>query len=77
MSTPSGWVMSSSPKTTREHRTKTDEAKPFWVPLDAIPYAAMWEDDCIWLPEILAGRPVRGDFLFESGKLLSYALQER
>ena len=56
---------------------ETDEAKPFWVPLDAIPYAAMWEDDRVWLPEILAGRPVRGDFLFESGKLLSHTLRER
>ena len=55
---------------------ETDEAQPFWVSLDAIPYAEMWEDDRIWLPEILAGRPVRGDFLFESGKLLSYALRE-
>ena len=51
------------------------EAEPFWVSTDAIPYADMWEDDRIWLPEILAGRPVRGDFLFESGKLLSYAMR--
>ena len=55
---------------------ETDEATPFWVPLDAIPYDEMWEDDRIWLPEILAGRPVRGDFLFESGGLLGYALRE-
>ncbi len=55
---------------------ETAEARPFWVSLDAIPYGDMWEDDRIWLPEILAGRPVRGDFLFESGKLLSYALRE-
>lgn len=55
---------------------ETEEAEPFWVPLDAIPYAGMWEDDRIWLPEVLAGRPVRGDFLFETGKLLSYALRE-
>ena len=55
---------------------ETDEAQPFWVPLDAIPYDQMWEDDRIWLPEILAGRPVRGDFLFESGRLLSFALRE-
>ncbi len=54
---------------------ETDEAKPFWVPIDAIPYAEMWEDDRIWLPEILARRPVRGDFLFASGKLLSHVLR--
>ena len=55
---------------------ETAEAQPFWVSINAIPYADMWEDDRIWLPEILAGRPVRGDFLFESGRLLSYALRE-
>ena len=54
---------------------ETDEAQPFWAPLDAIPYAGMWEDDRIWLPEILSGRPVRGDFLFESGRLLAHALR--
>ena len=55
---------------------ETDEAAPFWVPPDAIPYGEMWEDDRIWLPEILAGRPVRGDFLFESGRLLSHVLRK-
>lgn len=55
---------------------ETEEASPFWVPLEGIPYHQMWEDDRIWLPEILAGRPVRGDFLFEDGKLLSYALRD-
>ena len=55
---------------------ETEEASPFWVPLDRIPYDEMWEDDRVCLPEILAGRPVRGDFLFESGKLLSYALRD-
>ena len=46
------------------------------MPADAIPYGEMWEDDRIWLPEILAGRPVRGDFLFESGRLLSLPGQQ-
>ena len=55
---------------------ETDEAEPFWAPLDAIPYDGMWEDDRIWLPEVLVGRFVRGDFLFESGKLLSFALRD-
>lgn len=55
---------------------ETAEANPFWVPLDSIPYGQMWEDDRIWLPEILAGRAVRGEFLFESGKLLSYELRD-
>lgn len=33
-----------------------DECAPHWVPLDAIPYERMWEDDRSWLPSLLAGR---------------------
>lgn len=54
---------------------ETAEAHPIWTPLEAIPYAEMWEGDRIWLPEILAGRAVRGEFLFDAGRLLSYALR--
>ena len=55
---------------------ETAEARPFWVPLDRIPYDEMWEVDRIWLPEMLAGRPLKGEFLFNTGGLLSYALRQ-
>lgn len=31
------------------------ELSPFWCPLDEIPYADMWDDDRIWLPNVLRG----------------------
>ena len=55
---------------------ETAEARPFWVPLDRIPYDEMWEVDRIWLPEILAGRLLRGEFLFDAGRLLSYTVRQ-
>ena len=55
--------------------TETDEADPFWVAIDSIPYASMWPDDEIWLPLLLARRPFVGRFLFEGDKMLDHDIQ--
>lgn len=55
---------------------ETDEAVPLWTPLDAIPYQEMWADDRIWLPRLLAGRSVRGRFLFEGDTMLDHEVWE-
>lgn len=43
--------------------TETDEARPEWFPLDAIPYERMWADDRMWLPWVLEGESMRAAFL--------------
>ena len=43
---------------------ETDEMAPKWFPLGEIPYDRMWEDDVCWLPAVLEGKFVTGDFLF-------------
>jgi 8-oxo-dGTP diphosphatase len=53
----------------------TPEADPFWAPLDAIPYAEMWEDDALWLPHLLAGRRFSGRFLFDGDRMLDWAIE--
>lgn len=53
---------------------ETIEAIPQWFALDDIPYAEMWEDDRIWLPLVLAGATVEGDFLFTRGHLRAHQL---
>lgn len=50
--------------------TESDEALPFWNPISKIPYEKMWEDDFIWLPEVLKGRYFRGYFEFDGDKML-------
>jgi 8-oxo-dGTP diphosphatase len=54
--------------------TETPEADPFWCDLDALPYESMWADDALWLPHVLAGRSVRGRFVFEGDRMLDYEL---
>lgn len=44
---------------------ETPEAKPFWCPIDGIPYHRMWADDLVWLPQVLAGYVIEAIFSFD------------
>jgi 8-oxo-dGTP diphosphatase len=55
---------------------ETREARPRWCSLDAIPYDLMWPDDRIWLPRVLAGQGVSGEFLFDDGELVAHRVSE-
>ena len=56
--------------------TETDEAIPLWFDLNAIPYEQMWEDDRIWLPRLLEGKPCSGRYLFDGDRMLDYKLEK-
>ncbi len=49
------------------------EARPEWFAVDEVPYDRMWEDDRHWLPGVLEGETVRGEFYFEGGEPLDDA----
>lgn len=51
------------------------EALPFWAPVADLPLERMWDDDRYWLPRLLAGERLEGDFLFASGRLLAHRLR--
>ncbi len=53
----------------------TEEADPFWCPVAQLPFEQMWDDDRFWLPRILAGERLEGDFLFDDGRLLAHRLR--
>ncbi len=53
---------------------ESGEAYPLWFSLDKIPYERMWEDDRHWLPLVIEGKSLRGDFWFEKGKLIRYSV---
>lgn len=57
--------------------TETEEMAPKWFGVDEIPYDEMWEDDRHWLPMVLAGEVIEGDFLFDGNqKLLEQDIQK-
>lgn len=54
---------------------ETQEAMPLWTPIGAIPFSEMWQDDELWLPQMLAGQTFRGWFEFDGDKMLSERLE--
>ncbi len=53
---------------------ETEEAVPFWVEIDAIPYAEMWPDDVHWLPLALGEQRFQGFFELDGETLLRHRL---
>ncbi len=54
---------------------ETEEIRPFWSPLDKIPYERMWADDIYWLPRILDWETnIEYNFWFDTDnwKILKY-----
>lgn len=57
--------------------TESDEMRPAWFPLTAIPYSGMWADDSHWLPLLLAGKQFQGTFHFQgTDTLLKHDVKE-
>lgn len=54
---------------------ESDEATPFWAPLDAIPFEWMWADDRLWFPMMLRREGFDGRFTFDGDTLLDFALK--
>ena len=48
-----------------------DEARPFWVRRDEIPFDNMWADDRLWLPVALEGRKFEANFIFHDREMIS------
>lgn len=43
---------------------ESEEVNPKWFKKTKIPFQKMWPDDKYWLPLVLSGYKVRGEFLF-------------
>lgn len=55
---------------------ESDEMKPQWFDISAIPYDKMWADDKFWFPIFLDGKKFTGKFYFDADEnLLSHDLK--
>lgn len=55
---------------------ETEEMRPQWYPVDAIPYDLMWPDDRYWMPIFLENKKFRTKFLFGEGdRVLEQAIE--
>lgn len=41
------------------------EIEPIWIKKSEIPFEKMWDDARYWLPQVLAGKSIEGEFLFD------------
>jgi mutator protein MutT len=52
---------------------ESEEMLPKWFNLEDIPYGNMWDDDEFWLPQVLGGDKVYGEFTFDiNDKMLTH-----
>lgn len=45
--------------------SESEEMRPKWFHLEDIPYGDMWDDDEFWLPYVLDGKKIVGEFTFD------------
>ncbi len=56
--------------------SESEEMRPQWFTFEEIPYEQSWPDDKIWLPVVLSGKKVKGEFSFdENDKILEHTLE--
>lgn len=49
---------------------ETEEMAPKWFKLADIPYNQMWQDDSLWLPQVLDGKLIKAGFSFDSNEAM-------
>lgn len=49
---------------------ETEEIRPQWFKQSDIPYDQMWPDDIHWLPRVLKGQSINGQFYFNEKQMI-------
>jgi ADP-ribose pyrophosphatase YjhB (NUDIX family) len=58
--------------------SESEEMRPQWYEANRLPFELMWIDDSHWVPLVLAGKKIKGRFLFDDNgdDVLSFAVSE-
>lgn len=51
--------------------SETEEMKPRWFKIDNLPLENMWSSDKHWLPQVLSGEKLKGEFTFTEDNIVS------
>ena len=52
---------------------ESEEIRPSWFKKDGIPYGNMWDDARYWLPRLLAGQHIEGEFVFDKALKVAHS----
>lgn len=52
---------------------ETEEMAPEWFDISEIPYDQMWQDDIVWLPQVLQGKKLNCVFTFDADDVMQSA----
>ncbi len=56
---------------------ETEEMRPQWFPIQAIPYEQCWADDIVWLPWLIEGKKFKAEiWLADDGSLEKHEIKE-
>ena len=50
--------------------TESEEMNPKWFNIKEIPFSEMWPDDILWLPQVIGGNLLKGEFIFNEGDVI-------
>lgn len=50
--------------------TETEEMTPKWFKESEVPFKKMWSDDELWLPHVLGGKKLKGNFIFRDEEII-------
>jgi mutator protein MutT len=57
--------------------TESEEMKPEWFSVMNLPYKNMWPDDPFWLPHLINGKILKGNFILsENDTALEHSIEE-
>lgn len=57
----------------QDEPAESEEMAPRWFDINDIPYDDMWQDDIVWLPQVLRGRKLRCVFRFDKDDSMTAA----